>query len=327
MALRAIELTGSVNVGAEQIRANMAINIRRMLPQAQPHSPQPTRIALIGGGPSLTDTEAELRAQILHDGVKVCTVNGAYRWCLERHIRPSMHVQIDARAFNARFLEPAIPGCRYLLASQCAPETFDASAGRDVTIFHCLSDDKDEEQIVKDWYSDRYHVTMGGTTVMLRAIGLLRMLGFLRIDIYGMDSCWLGDKHHAYEQPENNHDQRIPVWMVPQDPVTLRPRQDLARQFWCDPWMMKQHEEFFKMLRVHGEHFYLNVHGDGLIAHSMRIGADLANLKPGLNEVGFPDGSGECYSAVPFDPNARLVWRDSKCVVEYGPETVSKANS
>jgi hypothetical protein len=230
-------------------------------------------VALVGGGPSLEATLPELRAQVFA-GVKVCAVNGAYQWLIERNIKPSMQVVLDARPFNARFVDPDVPGCRYLLASQCAPETFDACENRDTTIFHCVGSEE-EDAIIKARYDGHYHAVGGGTTVMLRAITLLRMLGFYRQDIYGMDSCWLEGKHHAYGQPENDRDQAMPVWLVPRDPTTGERREDLKRKFLCDPWHMKQHEEFCTMVKAMGSAFLLNVHGDGLIANTVRMGAEL----------------------------------------------------
>lgn len=273
MALLEITLSGSTNVGADQVAKQIAANIRRPIPQAKPYEVQAAGVAIVGGGPSLESTLPELRDQVFA-GVKVCAVNGAYRWLIERNIKPHMQVVLDARPFNARFVEPPVPGCRYLLASQCAPETFDACAGRDVTIFHCLGSNE-EEAIVKAWYDGHYHAVGGGTTVMLRAITLLRMLGFYRMDLYGMDSCWLDGKHHAYPQAENDRDRAQPVWLIPRDPKTGERREDLKRKFLCDPWHMKQAEEFEAMVKAFGDAFVLHVHGDGLIANMMQLGAEL----------------------------------------------------
>jgi hypothetical protein len=273
MALLEIELTGSTNVGADGILRNISANVRRHLPQARPYEMQASGVAIVGGGPSLESTLPELREQVF-SGVKVCAVNGAYRWLIDRNIKPSMQVVLDARPFNARFVEPAVPGCRYLLASQCAPETFDACEQRDTTVFHCVGSDE-EEAVIKAHYDGHFHAVGGGTTVMLRAITLLRMLGFFRMDIYGMDSCWLEGKHHAYDQPENNHDRAIKVWLIPTDNRSGERREDLKRLFYCDPWMMKQAEEWNVMKAAYGHMFKLTVHGDGLIANMDRLRACL----------------------------------------------------
>jgi hypothetical protein len=279
MALLKVELEGSVNVGADVILRNMAAAVRRPLPQARPYTAQHARVALVGGGPSLESTERELR-DLVFDGAKVVAVNGAAAWLTARNIRPHMQVVLDARASNARFVAEAVPQCRYMLASQCAPETFDACAGRDVTLWHVVGGE-DEKRLLDEWYDGHYYQVGGGTTVMLRAIMLLRMLGFVRMDVFGMDSCWLPDtrgtlRHHAYGQPENDGDKAVRVWLVPRDPRTGEQMLDRRKAFMCDPWHMKQWEDFQATLAAHGDSFLLNVHGDGLIAESLRMGAALS---------------------------------------------------
>lgn len=278
MSLKEVQLVGNVNTPDEVIRANIAQNIRRGLPQVRKYAPNAQRIALVGGGPSLLSTFDELRAQAFA-GDKLVAVNGTYRWLLERNLKPSVMVMLDARPSNVRFLEPYVPGCKYFLASQCDPAAFDLCAreGRDVTIFHCIGD-AEEEAMLRDYYDGRFCVvqcgTTGGTTVMLRAIVLMATLGFHRMDLYGMDSCWLGDAHHAYPQPENDQDRRMTITVVPKRADGTR-IDALAKAFVCDPWHMRQAEEFQTLIASLGAHFSLHVHGDGLLAHIVKTGASL----------------------------------------------------
>jgi hypothetical protein len=278
VALKEIILQGNVNTPEDVIRANIARNIRRGLPQVRKYGPNATRVALVGGGPSLLPTFDALRQQAFA-GDKLVAVNGSYQWLLERNLKPSVMVMLDARPSNVRFLAEPVVGCKYFLASQCDPAAFDLCEreGRDVTIFHCIGD-KTEEDMLKEYYDGRFCVvqcgTTGGTTVMLRSIVLLATLGFFRLDVYGMDSCWLGDAHHAYDQPENDRDRRMVVTTIPR----LKDGQSLdalARTFVCDPWHLRQAEEFQTLVSTLGDHFALNVHGDGLLAHILRTGASL----------------------------------------------------
>jgi hypothetical protein len=110
-----------------------------------------------------------------------------------------------------------------------------------------------------------------GTTVAIRAISLLRLLGFQSFDIFGLDSCWLDGQHHGYQQPENDRDKCVEVWLRPQG------RDDLAQRFVCAPWHMKQAYDFQQLIRERGNDFRINVRGDGLIAAIMRIAADLGH--------------------------------------------------
>lgn len=258
----------------------VAQNIRRGLPQVQPYNPNPATALLVCGGPSLALTEREL-IEAYWKGGKIIAVNGAYQWCIDRNLKPSAAVMLDARRFNTRFVQTPIEGCRYLLASQCHPDTFEMCAGRDVLIWHACSAGDPEVDLLCDYYfqgrddkgqftghRNTYPVTLG-TTVGVRAISLLRMLGFQYIDIFGLDSCWLDNAHHAYGQPENAKDGRVAVWLRPKN------RDDKALRFECAPWHMKQAQDFLGLIRDRGDLFQLRVRGPGLIAAIIRTGAEI----------------------------------------------------
>lgn len=276
--LEGVELVGGqVNTPDTDLLDNVRSAIRRGHPQIKPQPESGQRVALICGGPSLNDTVEELRDAIA-EGAKVVTVNGAYHWCLAHTIVPSMQIVMDARASNARFVEPALPRCHYALASQCHPALWDAVAGRPhVWIYHVgVGDEEGEARSVLDrFYLNAWHGIGGGTTVGTRAIALLRVLGFLRFDVFGMDSCWLDGAHHAYDQPENARDKRHVFTVHPPN------RQDLARTFVCAPWHVQQLQDFLQFVRFHGQHFRLHVHGDGLIAYALRATADVVLREQG----------------------------------------------
>jgi hypothetical protein len=128
--LDGIEMQGNINTPDAELLANVQHSIRLGYPQIRPQAAQPDRVCLVGGGPSLNETLTELR-DLYFAGAKVVTVNGSYQWCIDHNIRPSAHIVLDARAENARFVQPVIPRCRYLIASQCHPDTWAAVEGRD----------------------------------------------------------------------------------------------------------------------------------------------------------------------------------------------------
>jgi hypothetical protein len=258
------------NVSDDVILQQVAQNIRRQLPQAFPHQPNDDTVALVCGGPSLKTTEKEL-VEAYWAGCKVVAVNGAYQWCIDRNIRPSCMVMLDARAFNARFVKTPVPGCRYLLAAQCHPDTFDLCKDRDVTIWHCLSAGQAEVDLLAEYYFKQANPVTQGTTIAIRAIQLLRMFGFKSFEIFGLDSCWLDDQHHGYTQSENDADKRFVTWLRPEG------REDLWCQFTCAPWMMRQTMDFQNLVGSQGDDFRLNVHGNGLIAAVLRISAELGS--------------------------------------------------
>jgi hypothetical protein len=72
--------------------------------------------------------------------------------------------------------------------------------------------------VVKENYGviyEDFYPCPGGSTVVLRSLCLLRMLGYHKIHVYGMDSCVFPDKyHHAYEQTENDDRPTMTIYVA-----------------------------------------------------------------------------------------------------------------
>jgi hypothetical protein len=250
-----------LNVGEAQIRANVAHNLQQGWRQVVPHPTNDLECMILGGGPSLNDFAAEITRQRA-EGMKLITLNGAYTWALEHGLTPSAQIIVDVRAFNARFTKPVVEGCRYLIASQCDSAVLEGLPQDRTWLWHA------NPALIRDLldaHLPAWYCIPGGSTVLLRAIPLLRMLGYARFHLYGADSCVMATGHHAYPQPENHDDRTIPVILS-----------GSGRVFHCTPWMLSQAEEFQALIKQLGDVFELQVHGDGLLAHILETGAKLA---------------------------------------------------
>lgn len=259
------------NVSDDLILHQVRENIRRKLPQVMPYAKNPNTVALVCGGPSLEMYKDDL-IEAAAEGAKVVALNGAYQWCIDNGIRVSAMVMLDARQFNSRFVEQPVDGCRYLLASQCHPDAFELCKDRDVTIFHCCSSGEDEHMMLREFYFNRLFPIPIGTTVAIKGLQVLNMIGFKRFDCFGFDSCWMGDKHHSYSQPENDRDKYMPVWITPPEDHSL------AEKFWCAPWMMRQAVDFQKLVHDCGDDYEICVRGEGLIAATLRLAAQSVGM-------------------------------------------------
>lgn len=258
------------NTSDETLLKQVASNIRRQLPQVKPHTINNETVALVCGGPSLASAEKEL-VEAVWKGAKVVCVNGSYQWCIDHNIKPSAMIMLDARSFNSRFLQTPVPGCKYFLASQCHGDAFDLCRDRETLIWHACSAGQVELDMINEFYFNHCYPITLGTTVAIRAISLMRILGFQSFDIFGLDSCWMDQSHHCYPQQENDHDGQVAVWLRPKD------HDDMAERFVCSPWMMKQAEDFQQLIRERGNSFRLNVRGNGLISSIMRIASKLGS--------------------------------------------------
>ena len=139
-----------------------------------------------------------------------------------------------------------------------------------VWIFHAAGPDSALKQTLDDYYLSRWEGVIGGTTVLTRGLMLLRMLGYLRFDIFGADSCWVNGQHHAFAQEENEADTRYHVRVDGPDGE--------SRVFECAGWHIKQAEDFLQTVKINGHHFLLNVHGDGLLAYMLAHSATSLNV-------------------------------------------------
>lgn len=131
-------------------------------------------------GPSLADTWQNIKPPII-------TVSGALRYLTERGIVPEYHTDCDPRQHKVKHFCPPVDGVRYLMASCCHPDAWDALQGQDVTLWHAYSADS-----TADWVREndpRGILIRPGSTVGMAAIHVGGLLGYRHFEIHGMDSC------------------------------------------------------------------------------------------------------------------------------------------
>jgi len=285
--LEGVTLNGQMNVEDAAVLGNLASAVRRGWPQVWEQERKSDQVCLVGGGPSLTDTEDELR-DLVWSGAKLVTMNGSYQWCIDHNLKPDAQIVLDARQGNARFVSPAVTGCRYWIASQCHPDVFDACEGREYkAIWHSVNWDGPAKDLLDAYYLKQWKPIVGGTTVGLRSLSLLHMLGYVRFHLFGLDSCYLAGHGHAFVQAENDGDKRAMATVSPSN------RPDLSRDFLVAGWHLKQLEDWLQFIRINGHLFLLNVHGDGLLAWALQAAGDVTlTLDDAPNTLRTPLGGG-----------------------------------
>jgi hypothetical protein len=212
------------------------------------------QVCIVGGGPSLKDQLPILkRRQGL--GQEVWALNGAANYLMDQGIIPDAQIILDAKPENAAFVSRPQRSMRYYIGSQCDPAIFDLLDGQNVTLFHCQSEGVQE--LLQDEVERPVHLLGAGTTVALKAMIIAELSGYRVMHLFGVDSCYFGDEHHAYRQSWNDGE----------------PLMDLIygeRTFKCAPWMVGQAQDFIEYAqRFTG---IITVAGDGLLAHIAREG-------------------------------------------------------
>jgi uncharacterized Rossmann fold enzyme len=267
-------LNGLVRAQLDKIcnteRAKLLDNVkqaaRRELPWLDLEPAHDGHAVIVGGGPSLEDTldAIKWRKSI---GQDVWALNGSADWLRNRDIVPDYHACVDARPDNSRFFRRPDGETTYLVGSQCDPSLFNLLDGQDVILWHPNSDGVAETLAGE---TRPVHLIGGGSTVGLCAIVLAYALGYRKIHLYGFDSSYREDTHHAYMQNLNDADFIVDV---------------LAgdRKFRAAPWMVQQAEEFCSLATyLADEGCTITVAGDGLLPH---LAHELANRKPNAVEI------------------------------------------
>lgn len=250
---------GALNVEEQVVRDNVAANIKRNLKQISPHAPNDTRVLILGGGPSLRSSLDEIKTLVAY-GAKVVTLNGAYNWAVENGLQVGAQIICDARPHNARFVAPVQEKCKYFLASQCDASVYDALPPDVIYQWHTTAEMFKE--LLDAQFEGKWFGIFGGSTVLLRAIPLLRMLGFVTMDLFGCDSCLMNGEHHSYAQAENDGQRIIPAMLG-------------GKTFQCVPFHISQAQEFIDLIRVFGNNVELEVHGEGLLAWVLEHAANV----------------------------------------------------
>lgn len=261
----ALEFLGRINAGEAIVDAQARTNILAGWQHVTPHDKQDRELVVLAGGPSMRDPAAIREIVALRAaGAALVTMNGSYDWAIAHGLEPSAQIVLDGREFNARFTRTPHPTCRYLIASQCHPSVLEGLPRERTYLWHSGINDENEALVRER--TGQFFPVPGGSTVVLRAIPLLRMLGFARMHFFGFDSCVSADgAHHAYSQAENDDQPLVPVTCG-------------GRVFMCAPWMLAQAQEFQGIVQFMGDEVELSIHGDGLIATILQTGAQLAAI-------------------------------------------------
>lgn len=240
----------------EQLEANCRRIKARVAPDmAEACMPVHDRsAALVCYGPSLADTW-HMISHAQSDGVEVFTASGAHAFLAERGIIPYAHLECDPRPHKAEMLGDPIPGVRYWLASCVAPELVEKVAAHDVALWHAYNGPSSHELISRLEPGQR--IIVSGGSIGLRAIALLYFLGYRDIAVFGMDCSFKDGEQHA-----GAHTGKA------MEPVEVMCG---GRKFQTSLALITYFRFFMKQLKFTPD-LHLNMIGDGLLQHALKVG-------------------------------------------------------
>jgi len=254
----ALPTMDGMNVSHDFALDNVRTNAQRDLPWFTGFDGKKAGCAIVGGGPSMKDSIPQIRYRKAR-GDTIITLNNALTYLVGKGITPDAHVMLDARPENAEFIKDAPKGVRYFIASQCHPDVFEALKDHDVTVWHNgFGSGESMMEILAPWFDEGPNqrpvvLVPGGGTVGLRTMCLTWLSGYKRLHLYGFDSSYEEDNHHAYSQALNDTDNTMTVAFN-------------DKHYKCAPWMVRQANEFKDAYsRITADGVNITVHGRGLI--------------------------------------------------------------
>jgi len=198
---------------------------------------------IVAGGPSLKDNLLTLQ-RLQARGAKLFALNKVPIYLEENGIFADAHVLLDALPCVLEYAQGFKSGERYY-SSQCDIAVLD-HAGSELIQWNSYIEN------LLDIYPDAKDPFIGGgTTVGTRSMGLLHVLGYRKIHIFGMDSCFQNGASHCFDQPEYA--------------TSINVRFD-GKDYKSPPQMLAQVEEFkltARQLMAFGCEIYM--HGEGLL--------------------------------------------------------------
>ncbi len=241
------------NVADEVLYSNIRKTVERGTPVIEAKAPHERIAVLVGGGPSAEDELSTIRWRHMVKGHTIFALNGAGLWLQDEGIQPDAVIVLDARPHNVKFLQGLRRQTMLYLASQCDETLFHEGRKHEIIAWHPTMGGQSG---VKE---ERDTIFIGGsTTVGMRALRLVHVLGYRAVHLFGYDSSFRDGDAHAYDQAENAND---------------RPRGCVVgdRAFVSTAWMIRQADDFRMMAPGFMEEgLSIHVHGDGLLPELAR---------------------------------------------------------
>lgn len=210
---------------------------------------------MVSAGPSYLDYIDDIKALAALPNHYVFCVKTNHNDLIDRGIVPFGCCLLDPRPKVKRFIKPH-PDVRYFAASVVHPSTIDLLHEYNLFLYNAPIG-AGEHELYKTASTDMRSKRLvgGGTTTAGRALMLLRTMGFLKLKLYGYDSCF----RDPQDQTETTKDGQKKYWEI----------EKFGKKFWTSLEMLAQVQDFERYFTtiVGDPSFDLEFFGDGIIPH------------------------------------------------------------
>lgn len=242
MDLIPLQIKTNCAVDEATLYEHIRLALQRNLPLIQEHFEHGGVAVLVAPGPSVKEQLESIRKQ-RELGNPIIAITSAHDWLIENGIIPDYAVAIDPLPDQKKWFKHKNKEVRYMVGSQCHPDTFDHFADCKVFLWHLYIKEG------QTYPPDSILVT-GGTTAGLRAINLFYSMGFRQFELYGYDSCL--QEGQLRIGGTDNGDKHVEIIVG-------------GERFITTPPMAAQANEFQNLYQCMPD-MYVNAHGRGIIS-------------------------------------------------------------
>ena len=183
-------------VPVEEVKENIRASAKFNLPLLERYTePQEGSYIFVAGGTSLTSHLDEIRER-KKNGELIATSNNTHDFLVDNGIIPDICSMVDPKERCKDYIKKPQKETRYIIAVVCNPSVFqnliDAGAKVEKLLVGYGLDDDEDVTMQMELYAPNKAMSFltGGTMMGLRAMNLAELLGYKKIEYYGMDSCF-----------------------------------------------------------------------------------------------------------------------------------------
>lgn len=244
----------------EQYIRNIRANCLLDLPNLEMQKEHDLTMVMVCGGPTAKMHLDEIREKRVDERYRIVSSNKTHDWLISEGIVPHYQFIIDPKPNKVEDVQNPHKDVKYLIGISCDNKVFQALEGYDVTRVFSVSGigNPSDVEIIRALfpYQDITYL-FGGTMAGLRAMSLADVMGFLRVEYYGFDSCYFatdekGDPvYYSYEKKRKEN--------------ILECQTSDGRLYMTSPVFASQAKQFIKWKHRY-EWIDFVIHGDSLTA-------------------------------------------------------------
>lgn len=195
------------NTPADVTCSQLKVNVERDLPWLDQEKLKDKPLVIVAGGPSLKECWQHIPS---HNG-DILALNNAYSFLMENKIEPDYFMLLDARYDNIEFLRTLSRKTKHFIAAQAHPAIFDHLKEYNTCLYLTIL----PETLELTSHIDKPKLRIAGSvgTVGIKALCLAYALGYRELHLYGYDSSYQEEEHHAFRQVLNDTSKKIDIYL------------------------------------------------------------------------------------------------------------------